>query len=716
MQEKIKLGLQKINLGLRKCRKSIIEYIATNRLFLSYVIISLIGLLLVRNFTINNMHSFKTFIVDFALVLIIGSIGYLVKPKNQYRYFLTVIIIFTIMEVINSIYYTFYISFASLGELSTAGQTETVMGSIFERLKLTDVIYIIFPFIFYFIHKKLIRTTYYNFISVVEKGKKMFATTLLIGCIFLAYTFVTATSSDYSRLAKQWNRVYIVERFGLVLYQCNDIIQTLTPKLSSLFGYEESAQKFTQYFTAEDIDKYEKKNKYTNVLNGYNIVFIHMEGMETYLMDLKFNGADVVPNVKKLAKEGMFFSNFYPQISIGTSSDSEFTLNTSLMPAQSGAVFTTYYDREYISIPKLLSEKGYYTFSMHGNYKSMWNRATVHPNLGYQDMYFEESFKYNHDKCDDTEDTTNLECINLGISDKLFFKEAMPILENIEATHNNYMGTIITLSNHSPFIYLNKYGEFDLSTTFEECDNYGNCKEVTTNFLKTDANGKPYKGNETYKSAAGNYITSAHYADAALGEFFEYIKDSDYFENTVFVLYGDHDAKLTRKEKNYLYNYDYKTGELKDENDPTYIDYDYYDHELNRKTPLIIWTKNARLRSILNGQVDYIMGMYDIMPTLGNMLGIKNEFAIGHDIFNIKQDNFVVFPNGNFLTNMIYYNNSSGKYKILKEGVELDSDYISNLIHKSEDILEVSNAIIVHDLIKLEGEKVLTIKENGVSE
>ncbi len=696
---------EKIKLSFRKIRKKIVEYIATNRLFISYVIISLLGLALIRNFTIGNMFSFKTFIVDVAIVIMIGSLGYLIKPQNQFRYFFILIIIFTIMEVVNSIYYKFYYSFASLGELATAGQTETVTGSIFERLEYFDVIYIIFPFLFYFLHKKLLRTPYYKFMSLVEKGKKMCVSTLLVGCIILAYTFVTATKSDYSRLAKLWNRTAVVERFGLAMYQCNDVIQTLTPKINSLFGYEKSVQKFTQYFTSENIDKYKKTNKYTNILEGYNIIFIHMEGMETYLMDLEFNGVEAVPNVNKLAKEGMFFSNFYPQISIGTSSDTEFTLLTSIMPAQRGAVFTTYYDRDYNSIPKLLKEKGYYTFSMHGNHKTMWNRNVMHKNLGYEDMYFEESFEYTED-----------DVINLGINDKLFFKEAMPILENIEATNKNYMGTIITLSNHSPFVFLDKYGEYDLSTTYRDCDDNGKCEDVTTNFLQEDAEGNPYKGKDAYKSAAGNYIKSAHYADAALGEFFEYVNNSDYFNNTIFVLYGDHDAKLTRKEKNYLYNYDYKTGELKDETDPTYIDYDYYAHELNKRTPLILWTKNSKLRSVLNGKIDYVMGMYDVMPTLGNMLGIENEFAFGHDIFNTKYDNFVPFPNGNFVNNLIYYNNSTEKYKILKENVELPTDYISNLITETENILDVSNSIIVHDLIKLEGEKVLNIKENGVTE
>ena len=690
---------EKIKLFFRKLRKNVIEYIATNRLFLTYVIIAMAGLMLARNFTIGNMWDFPAFISDLALVLMIGALGYLVKPRNQYRYFMIILIIFTLMEVINSIYYTFYTSFASFGELGTVGQTETVMGSVYERMKLTDLMYILFPFLFYFIHKKLYKTAYYNFMSVVEKGKKMCVVTLLVGCLFLAYTFVTASATDYSRLAKQWNRVYVVERFGLVLYQINDLVQTLTPKFSSLFGYEEAAQSFINYFTSDDVDLYDGENKYTGILEGYNVVFIHMEGMQTFLMDLEFNGVEATPNLNKIASEGMFFSRFYPQVSIGTSSDTEFTLTTSLMPAASGAVFTSYYDRDYITIPKLLKEKGYYTFSMHGNYASMWNRATVHPALGYDDMYFEETYTYNKD----ADDPNNLEYINLGISDKKFFEQVVPIMEQIEAEHTNYMGTIITLSNHSPFKYLDKYGEYDMSTTYEECDTEtGLCEEVISNYL--------------YGSSAGNYIMSSHYADAALGEFFEYVNNSDAFDNTVFVLYGDHDAKLSRNDLNYLYNYDYKTGELKSEDDPTYVTYDEYDHELNKNTPLIIWTKNKELRSKLHGEIDYVMGMYDVMPTLGNMLGIENPFAMGHDIFNIKDDNYVVFPNGNFLTNLIYYNNSESQYKVIQEGAELTADYISNLLEKAEQILDVSNAIIVHDLIKNEGDIVLEMKEEEVSE
>ena len=65
---------------------------------------------------------------------------------------------------------------------------------------------------------------------------------------------------------------------------------------------------------------------------------------------------------------------------------------------------------------------------------------------------------------------------------------------------------------------------------------------------------------------------------------------------------------------------------------------------------------------------------------------------------------------------MLYYNNSDSQYKVIQEGAEFTTDYISNLILKTEQILDVSNAIIVHDLIKNEGDTVLKMKENEASE
>lgn len=660
---------------LKKIKKIIIEYIISNRLFLSYVVISLISTLVTRSYTIGLEKSIYPFITDLGIVLIIGSIGYFIKPKNQYKYFFTWVCIFSLIGLINSVYYVFYSSFASIGELASLSQTETVTGSIWEKFRIHYLIFIFFPLIFNIIHKKLSASSYYNFINCIEKSKKMVLSTLIVGIILLATSFIFAQKSDYSRLKKQWNRLYIVDRFGVLLYQGNDIVQTLTPKINSLFGYEDALKLFNDYYSSEDNQKYKEENKYTNILDGYNIIFVHMESIQDFAMDLEYNGEQITPNLNKLAKEGLFFSNFYPQVSTGTSSDTEFTLLSSLMPAASGTVFVSYYNRNYNTLPKILKEDGYFTFSMHGNLASMWNRNKAHPNLGYDGMYFEESFTYNED-----------DVINLGINDKLFFQESIPILENIENEYTNYMGTIITLSNHSPFTFIDKYGEFDFSEEVEVLnEETRGIETITTNYLKN--------------TAIGNYLTSVHYADSALGDFLTYINASDAFDNTVFVFYGDHDAKLTRKEINYLYNHNSINGELYTEEDENYIDYNSFEHELNKKTPLIMWTKNAKLKNVLQGEVKYYMGMIDVAPTILNMFGKTNEYALGHDIFNIKNNNIIAFPNGNFLTNVMYYNNSTGEYYILNDSTVIEDGYVDIRKDYIENLLEVSNSIIVYDLL-----------------
>lgn len=660
--------MKKLNQFLKKIRLGFTKYVYTNRLFLTYLILAICGSIILRNVTISGSFSFKPLFTDLGLILLLGSFGYFVKPKNQFRYFFIWLIIFTVMETVNSVYYTFYASFASVAEFATLSQAETVTDSIFAQLRLVDFIYILQPVIFYYIHNSLKWSSYYNIMAKIEKGKTMVSMTFIVGLCFLGYSFATATGTDYSRLSKQWNRAYIVERFGIIMYQFNDIFQTIKPRISSLFGYEEALELFNNYFDTRD--KYDKENKYTGILEGYNVVYVHMESMQNFLMDLEFNDSAVTPNLNKLAKEGMFFSNFYPQISTGTSSDAEYIMLTGLLPSSSGTVFVSYSDNKFNTIATNLQEKGYYTFSMHGNYSSMWNRNNVHPKLGYQELYYRDTFTFNPES----------ETIGLGINDKLFFKQAIEKLELIETTYENYFGTIITLSNHSPFA---PNEEFSLDIN----DYYINeFNEQTSSCYLCNRD-------------IGKYIISSNYADEALGDFLTYIKESDKFNNTVFVFYGDHDAKMSYKDMNYLYNYDYLTGEVKAEGIDGYIEYDTYDHQLNKKTPLIIWTKNKALSKKLKGKIDTVMGMYDVAPTLYNMLDIDNDYVLGHDIFNIKDNNIVVYPNGNYLTNKVYYNNSTGKYKILNDkDTEFESDYISENLKYAESTLEVGNAIIMYDL------------------
>lgn len=669
----------------KKLKKNSKFYMKTNVLFLTFVITSVLNACLLRFLTVKNYIDIMPIIADLAVVVIVGAFGYFIKPKHQFKYFFTWSFIFTLLCIINSMYYTNYLSFASLSLLETSTQIVDVGDAVVENvMEIKDFSYLWQLLALFLVNRSLKKKKYYSKVSETEVGKVRALNTLVFGLIFVGFFISTLTSVDISRLGKQWNREFIVMRFGIYTYQINDVIASLKPQISPLFGYDEAAKEFREYY--EEKNKEETKtNEYTNIFKGKNVIFIHAESIQQFLLDTNFNGNEVTPTLKKLASEGLYFSNFYAQESVGTSSDSEFTLNTSLMPANSGTVFISYWDRDYTTMPKLLKEKGYYTFSMHGNNGSMWNRNVVHPRLGYDRFY-----NYKNDfKIDET--------IGLGLSDKSFFKQAVPKIKKLSETKQNFYGTMIMLSNHTPWSKnLDLLPEFPVDYKYEKVNEETGEKETAT---------APYMEG----TKLGNYFKFAHYADEAIDQFITDLDNAGILDNTVIVIYGDHDAKLKKSEYERFYNYDPYTDSIKNSTDPTYVDVDFYQYELNRKVPFIIWSKDMVGNKKFGKEITEVMGMSDVLPTIGNMFDFNNQYALGHDIFSIT-DNTVVFPDGNWLTNKMYYNSQKEEGKPLTDE-PVSVDYIKEKNEYAQKILSVSDSIIVYDLIKKSQDTQNLVKE-----
>ena len=686
MKKKLIKFKDKIIKKLKKVKeeKMISNFFKDNRLFLVYVLVCVLNSTLLRFFTMPTMEnylSFKPIIADIAVVTIIGSFSYLFKGKKRYIYLLVCAIIFTAICTINSAYYTFYTSFASVSMLSLTQYIGEVGDAVVENvLQIKDLVYI-FPLIFFiYYYHRLTKKDKYK-IYTKEKRIRKFKNTIIAGGIVLLLFIVSLSSLEISRFVKQWNREYIVMRFGIYMYQGNDIIASIQPKISAMFGYDDAKKEFTEYYKDRN-DEQDYTNEYTNVLEGRNVIVIHAESLQGIAINRTFNGEEVTPNLNRLIKEGLYFNNFYSQVSVGTSSDTELTYNTSLMPTQNGTAFVSYFDRTYISTPSLLKDKGYYTFSMHANNGDFWNRRAMHESLGYDKFYSKETY-----------DVDDENVIGLGLSDKSFFTQSVEKLKKISEEHDKYYGYIITLTNHTPFSDTDKYGEFSVTMKTTITNEDGTTEEIEAPYLEG--------------TKLGNYFKSVHYADEALGEFFSEMDEAGLLDNTAVIIFGDHDARLPRSEFNLMYNYDPATDDIKAEDDPTYVDYDSFDYELDRKVPLIIWTKDGAVK----GEVDYTMGMYDVMPTIGNMLGFYNKYALGHDIFETKGDNIVVFPNGNWVTNKMYYNSQKGEYKLLKDEI-IDENYITENNEYAEKLLDVSNKAIVFDLFNPNSEEEAVSKEN----
>lgn len=644
------------------------KYISTNILFLSYVGLAVLIGMLLRILTVGFEISIKPILGDLTITIILGSFGYFFKPKNQFRYFFALLLFFTFLGAGNLIYYTWYKSFLSLSLVDSLKMVGEVKGAFWDKLSLIDIVFLIFPAVLIFVHKKLNKIKYY---FEIKGSKKMFFRTLIAGGSVLFLTLASLTATDLSRIVKQWNREYIVQSFGLYTYTFNDVIQSLQPKINTLFGYDAAAKEFRDFYVEEIKNRNVSDNKYTNIFEGKNLLVIHAESIQSFLINLEINGTEITPNLNKLATSSLYFSKFYPQISTGTSSDTEFTFETGLMPSTSGITFVSYFDREYEGIANILDKKGYYTFSMHANNGDYWNRNTMYKSLGYQKYYSENSF-----------DVTPENTIGLGLSDKEFFNQIIPMLNDIKSKNKSYYGKIITLTNHSPFDAGLQVNDLDLTMSYSYVDENGIEQSGVSDYLEGTEMGK--------------YLKSSHYADAALGQLFASMEENGLLENTVVVLYGDHEAKLSKNQFDLMYNYDPTTGKIKNKEAADYISLDNYKYDLLKNTPLMIWAPGTKYKK----EITDVVGMYDLLPTLANMFNFDYTYAMGNDMLG-DSEKIVIFPNGNFMTDRVYYNSLKGDYITLTEE-PLEEGYIDRLKAYVDIRLSVSQNLIIHDLIKKE--------------
>lgn len=653
------------------------EYASTNKLFIVFIVTSLLNGMFLRFFTVHNYFAIKPILADLAIILLFGSFVYLFKPRKRFGYLLILSVIFTAVCVVNSLYYTYYMSFASFSLIAVSLTVIDVGDAVVQNvLQFKDFIFLWQPIVLIIAHHFLKKDDYYNYVAKKENKKKRFLGTIITGISVYALFFMTVTALEYSRLSKQWNREFLVTKFGVYTYQMNDLFKSLDAKFNTLFGYDNAAKDFREYYSSKEPSK---TNEYTNKFKDKNVIVIHAESVQKIAMTLKFNDQEVTPNLNKLAKEGMFFSNYYSQVSSGTSSDAEFTFSTSLLPVTNGAVAVSYWNREYESIQHLLKDSGYNTLSFHGNNGSFWNRDNFHKTLGYNTFYSKKSYK-----------VTEENSIGLGISDKAFFKQTTDLLKTEHEKNGKFFATMIMLSNHTPFSDVDKYGEFDVDIKEDVKKTNENGEEVT------ETVSHPYMEG----TKLGNYFKSVHYADSAIGELLTELDEKGLLDNTILVIYGDHDAKLPKKDYVKLYNYDKETDGIKDKDAEDYIDVDYYKYELDRSVPFIIWTKDEKLEK----NITTAMGMIDAMPTLANMLGVTPKYNLGNDIMNLD-DNLVVFPNGNWLTNNIYYNSNKNEYKVLNTDAVINETEIEKNNEIAAKKLEISNDIILYDLIKNEKNK-----------
>lgn len=309
----------------------------------------------------------------------------------------------------------------------------------------------------------------------------------------------------------------------------------------------------------------------------------------------------------------------------------------------SKGIYTEYPKNDFLSLATILKEEGYTTSATHGYLPDFWNRMEAYPNQGFQEFYYINHPAINREKI-----------IGMGVSDESMFIQMIPFYKKDQPFYNFF----VTLTNHRPFVLPEELQYLELPEEFQNTN-------------------------------TGNYLQSVHLFDHALGKFIKHLKDEKIWEETIFILYGDHYGLLPKDEQ-----------ELKKLLGIT------FDEKTRFNIPLIIHLPNQD-KGVIN---EVITSQMDIYPTVTMLLGINRPLIQMGVPLNMKHEGFAGFA---YETTRYTFYSDRYDYIASHDGQFESGTCIDNITNKATDVyackkiydklvrdIEISEFLLKNNLIK----------------
>ena len=594
------------------------------------------------------VQQFLLLINPLPLTMVIFSLAlYFKSPRKSNIALLVLYFLLTLLLFANILYYREFTDFLTTGTILGSGN---VSGGLFASslalLKPHDFIYgaDFFILIFAMLFKRKGQRA-----SVFKKRNAAAATVL--GLALLAGNLTLAEGDRPQLLLRTFDRNYIVKYLGVNFYAGYDAVKTAQNNRIKASADESDMVEVQEYVkhhhTEPDPDLF-------GLAKGRNVFYVSLESLQQFLIDYQLedeNGEmhEVLPFLNSLFHDeaSYSFSNFYHQVGQGKTSDAEMLMENSLFGLPQGGAFSQVgSSNTFHSASKILKEEqGYTSAVFHGNVGSFWNRNDTYKSFGVD--YFFDADSYNMG-----EDRT----LEYGLKDKLFFKESAQYLEQLPQP---FYTKWLTVSNHFPY--------------------------------PLDEQNQTIPAAATGDASVDNYFVTAHYLDQAMEEFFTYLKEAGIYENSIFVLYGDHFGVSNLRNKT--------LAPLLDKNPETWT---AYDNAMMQRVPLII-----HIPGVTNGEVlKTIGGQVDVMPTVMHLLGVdtKDYMMMGSDLFSPDHEEWAAFRNGTVvgkdytIIGSKVYNTSTGAF--IERPLPHVQARVDELMEKSEQQLTSSDHIMIKDLLR----------------
>ncbi|MGJ9385375.1 LTA synthase family protein [Salipaludibacillus sp. CF4.18] len=467
-------------------------------------------------------------------------------------------------------------------------------------------------------------------------------------------------------LTRTFDRDLLVKNLGIYSYHIYDAQLHITSSVPRVFANESELEEVNDYINEEaidyiikedkeDMEKSEEKDLF-GIAEGKNVIFVAAESLQDFVINETVNGEEITPFLNDLIDDSLYFEEFYHQSAQGKSSDSEFLVANSLYPSARGAVFFTHSSNDYYAMPEIMKENGYYTASLHGNNGSFWNRNVMYEQFGYDRFYTKDDYN-----------VTEENSIGWGLKDIPFMEQSVDhMLDMPQPFYTN----LITLTNHFPF----DLGEEDMYI-----DRY-------------DSNS----------NTLNKYFPTVRYMDESIKELFNELKENGLYEDSMIIIYGDHNGIST--------NHNKAMSQYLDKEVTPFVEVEL------QQVPLIIHIPGAEGETIST-----VSGQIDVRPTLFHLLGmeIENQTIFGNNLFSEDREELVILRNGDFITDEAMFIGNTCYDKTTGEPAE--TPLCESYKEKVQEELQLSDSIIQGDLLRFsesikEQQPIQSINKNTFNE
>ena len=583
-------------------------------------------------------------------LLLLGLALYIKNTKLFYGIAITIYLVLFLWLFSNVVYYREFADYISVSTMMATSSVSTGLGeTALELFNLWDLVY----FADFIIIAIVLRKKPYKLNPKPFSKRASFAVSSLAILLFSVNLF-TAEIDRPELLTRGFSNTYIVRALGLPAFFTYNAHQTYT------------AEKDRSDATAEDLvpveeyvqEHYASPNSdYFGIAKGRNVIYLHLESLQQFVIDYKLNvdgvEYEVTPFLNSLyhSQSTLAFSNFFNQVKAGKTSDAETMIETSLFGLNQGSFMVQYGgSNTQQAAPYILSQNGGYTSAVfHGNSASFWNRNNTYKQWGYN-YFFDQSY---------FSEATEENSFQYGLNDKIMFADSIQYLEHLQQP---FYAKFITVSNHYPY----------------------------TSSLIGDEIGFPLA--DTPDETINGYFATANYLDASIKAFFDYLKATGLYENSIIVLYGDHYGISNSRNPD--------LAPLIGKDSQTWSD---FDNAMMQRVPYMIVVPGMTN----GGIIDTFGGQIDALPTLEHLLGIEanNYLQVGQDMLSSEHSQVVALRTaGNFITPK--YTSYGGKIYYTETGVEITNPdevtqkEIDDIKAAAAAQLSASDAIQTGDLIR----------------